>query len=646
MPYSRLLNLDTKTKADLIIWLNTRIVNHRAERSAYDQQLVDWNQDYWAEPVVKEKTFPFKGACSIIIPLTAIAVEAVHANIMGTLFGLPDFINVLSRSPQFEDSIRDWENFANFYLTDKIKIKKKIEPAIQELEKFGTGIAKVKYEKIVKYGMREVAGVETQFPVTIKDGPDLVTIPCSKFMMPFNATDPQEAEWVGELHNDSLHQIKVMQDSGLFYDDVSSDLDGETKSVYEKIQAYSLIGETTDKVQVEQQNNEDRKPIIPAKNIDWYEFWTDYNIDDPDEKDPNTIKYAVQIFYHYASQTLMAVRYNSFSDIRRPYRTGVYIPVEHRWAGIGICKQNDQFQLEVTIQHRQRIDNATIANIRMFKVAKMSGYGPKEPIFPGKMWFLDDMKDIEAFQIGEIYPSAYNNEQQTLLYSQQRTGVNELTMGMPQVGTPGTATSDLSRVQESKRKSDYVLENIKDFITPLIGDIFDCLQTYGPQSMDYLESNDPDGKVAAILAQPSNMIRDSIIFKMNISGQSSNQILDQQNQAQIAQFTTQYWTQMMALAQQSGNPQLIQMFTMKAMSSATEIMDQLLANLNVKNVDRVIINQKMLDSIFNPQPAQLDPNQIAGAQGGNQQLLSSGGNQRIAGALPIGGVVPNQASIR
>lgn len=614
MTYPRLLNLDEETKSKLISWLNTEIMNHRAERSQYDDKLVQYNQDYWAEPVVAEKTFPFKGACSIIIPLTAIAVEAIHASIMTTMFGMPDFINVSVRDPNYADSTRAWEDFANYTLMEKIKLRQKIEPAYLCLEKFGNGIAKGFYNKEIKYGIREIAGEEVEFPVTIYDGADIVSVHPSRFMMPFNSQDPQTAPWVGELRETNTSELEVMEQSGLFYE-----------GVVDKIRDYWVSAATSDdKVKEAQEVNEDRKPIIPNVEQNWYEIWTDYDIDKTETKK------GIQIFYHYDAQLLMAVRYNTYSNLRRPYRCGVYIPVEGRWAGIGICKQNDQFQLEVTIQHRQRIDNATIANIRMFKVAKMSGYGPKEPIFPGKMWFLDDMKDIEAFQIGEIYPSSYNNEQQAVLYSQQRTGVNELTLGMPQYGTPGTATSDMSRVQESRKKADYVLHNIKQFTLDVIYDTFDIIQTFGPRDVKYLSTNDPMGEVQQILSLPTEAIRDALVFKLNISGQSSNQILDQQNWQQVAAFTEKYWTQMLTLAGNSGNQQLVQQLTTKAMEAGTETFKQLLSNFpNIKNIDRLVIDPRMLlgGGLDAPSPQLPDGGGIVGPQAPN-------GNEGVAAIAP------------
>src|SRR5882672_1200096 len=87
------IKLDEDTKARLISYLNEEIVTHRAERSALVADYVNWQLDYWAKPIEEIKKFPFKGACNLINPIMAIAVEAVHAKELTTLFALDQFVN-------------------------------------------------------------------------------------------------------------------------------------------------------------------------------------------------------------------------------------------------------------------------------------------------------------------------------------------------------------------------------------------------------------------------------------------------------------------------------------------------------------------------------------------------------------------------
>jgi hypothetical protein len=271
------------------------------------------------------------------------------------------------------------------------------------------------------------------------------------------------------------------------------------------------------------------------------------------------------------------------------------MPLEGRWRGIGICKQNEMFQREVTTMHRQRLDSGTLANMGMLKVHRMSGYGPKEPIFPGKMWFLDDMTHVEPFKMSEVQQSAFADEQGTLIYSQQRTGVNEVMMGMPQVGTPGTATSDLARIQEGNKKFDFVMKNLKSCANEVITDLFCNIVQFGPKNIDYFEWADGGEKLRQLMTLPVSLIRQSIIFEVVAAGQQSNRIMDRQNWMNIAALITQYYQSMLLLTQD--DPKLQAVVMQRALIAATEAMRQILDTFDVKNKERIIVEEveKMLN---------------------------------------------------
>jgi hypothetical protein len=333
-----------------------------------------------------------------------------------------------------------------------------------------------------------------------------------------------------------------------------------------------------------QEELENARSSFP-NTIDWVEFWCAFDVDGSRKAKE------ICVHYHRESRTIMSVRYNWHSDLRRPYRTGVYFPIEHRWRGIGICKKNEQFQREVTTQHRQRLDNATLANMRMIKVSKLSGYGPREPIFPGKMWFVDDMSHVETFQLGEIYPSSYQNEQATAIYSQQRTGVNETNLGMPQVGTPGTATSDLARIQEGNKKFDFVYANHKDFSNEIIMDIAENVQQFGPRRVQYYEEVEGGDLVKAFFDMPVGFVRDGLLISLKAAGQQQNKLIDRQNWQQISVMLQQYYQGLVDLAMPLGDKQLLQTIFYKGMGAATEAMRQIFESFDIRNIDRMIVRE-------------------------------------------------------
>lgn len=579
--YPRFLNLSTEVEYALKNYIDWEFQKHDTERNKFLDDIIKAQADYYAVPAEGEKTTPFKGAAKLVIPLTAIAFEAVHARTMTQIFGLKQIVSAKGTNEEWAEVDAEYERFLDHELKQS-KFKESIESAIMELEKQGTGIGRVDWEQLVKYGVRNIGEEEVEFPVVVRRGAKIYTVPLSRFLMPFSSLDIQTAPWCGEILVDTQHSIYLLEQSGVL----------PPKS-YEKLYNWIISTPIRDKTTQAQEIRESREPAWPVK-IEWQMLFMSYDIN------ISGVQKEIVVYYHYDSRQLLGVRYNWNSDLRRPYRKGVYFPVEHRWTGIGICKQNEQFQEEVTTQHRQRIDNATLANMRMFKVSRLSGIGPREPLFPGKFWFLDDMTHVEPIQAAEVYPSSYNNENQAVLYSQQRTGVNEVTLGMPQVGTPGTATGDLARVQESRRKFDYSYGNIKTFLTELVIDFAATTQQFGPRNVSYLDINDPEGKVKKVLTLPDSFIREGLVLDLTMAGEQDNNIVNRSNWTQIAAIIGQYIQGMLQLAQSAGNQELVQLITQRGMIGATEATKQILEGFDVRNIDRIIVGEVLKNGKFGP----------------------------------------------
>jgi hypothetical protein len=616
--YPRELLLDSDTEERLISYIESELVNHYAERGGHVDDLMRWQKDYWATPLQKEATFPFKGAAIIIVPLSAIAIEAVHARTMTMTFGLPHFVSAHAIASDWADVDRAVERFLDYELMYSIKVRKPINDCFLEATKFGTMIGKVGYEKQVKFAVRQMgADMEEVFPVVVKDGAVVDAVPDSRFLMPYYAKDPQLSPWVGEEHSTTAYEVMTLEQAGMFRPGTIISDDPDPNVNNSKLGAWIAqsaqgTAETGREFEESQERLENTEPSWPEK-MEWVELWLSFDVDGSRQEKE------IVVHYHRPSRTFMSVRYNWNMDLSRPYRTGVYFPVEHRWRGIGICKKNEQFQREVTTQHRQRLDNATLANMRMIVIHKLSGYGPREPVFPGKMWFVDDMTHVQTIQMGDVYNSSYANEQATLLYSQQRTGVNEVTLGMPQVGTPGTATSDLARIQEGNKKFDFIYSNFREFVEQIIVDTAATIQQFGPRKLRYFETTENGRLVAAFFQMPEAHIRDGLLIQLKMAGQQQNKILDRQNWQQIAAHLQAYYTGLIQLAMPLGDQQLVQLILTKGIGAATEAMRQVLESFDIRNIDRIVLHE--IEEMMQNGPNAAGP--------------GAGGNNGSPGATPI-----------
>lgn len=577
--YPREIYLDSETEERLISYLNQELLNHYGERGQFVEDLKRYQTDYYAKPTTEKKTFPFVGAANIVIPLNAIAVEAIHSKVMTTLFALDQFVSV-KLSDEWDDIDSSVEKVIDHTLLKDADVRTFADNFCLEIEKLGTGIAKSGYEVIERSAIREIGDKEEEFTVIVKKGPTLDAVPLANFLMPFAAQDPQHAPWVGEEHSKTPFDVKNMCDSGFF-----------RPETWEKLQNWVTYsqnagGLSSDTYKQNTQSLQHQTPAWP-KLIGWTEIWLAFDVDKSGKQKE------IIVHYHRLAQFIMSVRYNYHNDLHRCYRIGQWFPLEHRWTGIGICKQNEQFQREVTTQHRQRLDNATLANMRMIKVQKLSGYGPGEPVFPGKIWLVDNKDDVESMQLGEIYPSAYNNETATLQYSQQRLGINELNLGMPQVGTPGTATGETARLQEGNKKFDYSFgQRIKPVIQQTCLDAICNAAQFGFRDVSIFTSLKDGDKVQAFFKQPISQLRQSITMDLKLVGQNQNKLQDRASWTQLAGFIQQYYAGMFQLAQ--GNQQLMAQLQPMAMSAATEAFKQMLETFDIRNIDRMLIETLIL----------------------------------------------------
>lgn len=566
---ARQLDVDSEVLSALTSYVADELVNHHAERGKLEDRWIRENEDFWAEPLTENSVeLPVIGFANIIIPLTAIAVEAVHARDMGQLFGLKELITV-DVQEQDQPAKAGLEKFFNNELLNNLEFRKKVEAPLLQMTKNGTAVMMSGYREVKTHVVQSYDGSEIKVPVYRQKGAFIEGIDIKDFFMPFYAQEISDSPWVGHRFTISEYTLKQMVAAGQLAPDA-----------YENLNGYYIGVTIDDKVLSEVQQLTDTTPIYPSE-IELVRVLLDFDVDGNGEES------SIEVIFHENSRQILSLTYAE----ERDYEKGVYFPMEYRWYGYGIAKQNNQFQEEVTAQHRQRLDNATIANMAMFKVKKSASWiKDDEPIFPGKKWFVEDMEDIQPIFIGDVKASAYNNENQVVIYSQQRTGVNELTLGMPNIGTPGTASDSLARVQESNRKFDYTYNNKKDFLNRVVYRAAMNIFKYGPTQRDVYKFLPNPVETELFFRKSIDDLSNKLIFNIQLAGAKNNKVLDRNTYTQLAGMQTQYWTQVMALAQQAGDPNMVQEVAKAAMRAADLINLEILRAFDIPNPEKLIFN--------------------------------------------------------
>lgn len=624
-----MVRLSEEAKLRLKDFLSTEIRRARHERQDLVSDWTNWQADYWAQPAQDQKDFPFTKAANIVVPLTAIAVEAVHARLMNTVFGAEPLWSIRPQNEQWVEHAKPAENFLESERKNSsaLDVYDFAQDSLMELVKLGTAIGKSGYTRDIRKSGRhtptdpgEGNGMQVDdFWHERHNGATLDYVPVANFLMRLHENDPQEATWVGEEHRFTWSQMKRMAQSGRLLASGVENVKQHWIREHEESKSGGSAGQDYE------EDLDEQLHLDPhwATMFDVQEIWLSFDVDG-DGYDEEIV-----VDYSYEADEILSIRFNWYDDLHRPYRITQYVRVEGRWAGIGIAKQNEQFQEEVTTVHRQRLDNATLANMRMIAIKKNSGYGPDEPVFPGKMWFLDNpQEDIQPLEMSEIYQSAIINEQELVRYSEKRTGVNEVLLGMQPQGTPGTATGDLARIQEGNKRFDLVLKNVRNWLGQLGQDVLSNYQQFGAQRRHFLVEDPRDAQlVEQIFQMPSSLVADGAIVELSATDSQTNKQVEQQQWMSLFQTLQQYYSVVFEnsqiLAQVTGNPQLVAQTAQRALRAADEAMRRLLQTFDVADAERLLFLNEQEGRQGGP----------AAPQGGPPRVPQSGPNGRTGRAV-------------
>lgn len=582
--WPRLIHLEKGVEERLSLWLDEEIENHLTERQPLLEQYNKHQEQYWAEPEQKQKDFPFTKAANIVVPLTAIAVEAIHARLMNTLFGVNPFWSMRPRSKEWIEHVKPLERYIQTEAENQetLDVYGFANESLIEFIKLGTGVAKSGYKREIKKSLRAFGDDEEPYYYESYNGATLERVPLSNFMMRLAESNPQTASWVGEYHRTSWSQIKRMTQSSRFFSDAA-----------EKIKTWWIDSSYTEAGQGTEYRDKTRELAkmepVWSDEFDFYEIWCSFDVDE-DGWDEEII-----LDYHKPSKTFLSIRYNWYADLHRPYRIGTFLPVEGIWAGIGVAKQNEQLQEEVTTIHRQRLDNATLANMAQIVLAKNTGYGPGEPIFPGKMWFVDDpQRDIKEFKLSEVYASSYANEESVVRYSEKRTGVNEVILGLQPQGTPGTATGDLARIAEGNKRFDLVLKSVRRWYSQIGQDVTTNYQQFGNQQMHWLILGEEGQYVEEVLTLPPDLVSRGVAVDLTVTDSITNRDVEQRQWMSLFQVITNFYQQALGLsqmiAQLQGDPTILLQIASRALVNADEALKRLLETFNTPDTDRFTLS--------------------------------------------------------
>lgn len=271
---------------------------------------------------------------------------------------------------------------------------------------------------------------------------------------------------------------------------------------------------------------------------------------------------SIVVLFHPELQQILDLYYNPYPrnlSIFTDYRP---LPREELYYGESMCQLLGQSQEEASVIHNDRRNNSFISNAVCFK--RKSGSlipNPSTNWYPGKVFDLDDIDDLEVFQVGRNYDDMLQQEDYVFGLAGKLSGIDDVMQGAVSgiMGKRGiyNTMGTIALMQEGNQRQDTNLKDVRETMS-CIGSIASQLQAYLGGDDPFIETlpSEVQGQVRQVLKLIQGAAGRYMRLEIKTSSAGANKEVERQNLLQIAGILSQYGQTVQQMSMQLANPQI------------------------------------------------------------------------------------------
>lgn len=586
---SPILNeLDEDQLARCKDWLSKRLQELIDSHDTKMQEFALYENAYKAFPTQQtSRHTPFIGASTDLVPVIAMAVDPVAARLdIGIMKQEPVFsVTPLRKSlVSYRECLEDWIQFNQ---QNRWKLRQTASPRFIEFCKLGTMAFKTVYDRIeapIKTWERDqTSGKFSQRKKKLVkySGPQVFGVPMDRLYFPPGYSRVDDCPIIAERLELTYEQLRVAESSG-------------------KITDVAKLGKATPRsslsdIEQQQEDNANHTESVTYKNqYELFEVWFDYDIDG--DSYPESL---VAIF-EPETRTFLQLTYNWYFHQRKPYSVIPYTIQDGTLYGLGLAEMILPFQNQISRWQQMAMNNAYLANIRMYVAKKNSGIEDVPRLYSGRVWYVEDpSKDVKPFAAADIYPSTLTERQNLFGMVEKRTGVSDYLTGResPIIGSRATATSTIALIQEGTKRVEQTLENVRHGFADILEKAFCIWFQYGTEDLEDLVfgTDYTAQKVEDFFAMMSaeNVINGAIGVSLKAADAGDNKQARQQMQLSIINLMMGYLEKQLSAAENAlmgikqGVPEIAPLVT-DTLTAARNMFNDLLKNYDIRNPEQYL----------------------------------------------------------
>jgi hypothetical protein len=531
-------------------WLLEMLHQYKeSHRDLHQSKIPKWRKSYLGTPQDETKSFPWPNAANIVVQIVGQYTDTLTAREISYVFGTSPswsyrYIGGFGDAKENEDKRRALESFMDSVALEPAELNLYDQYSRWSLDgnKLGTAFIKPTYEhrveaEVTGYSEKNKAPEYTES--TIYQGPKAEKVRHEDVLADPGASDIPKAKLVAVRR--SLKRLELEERAALgFYDAekvksilASPDRPGYTQQEQEELR--------------EQGINQTQQGGITAE-WDIWECWFPWF--------HNGTTFRLVFWVHLHTKTVLRKVFNfmpwnetGLVRYKLGYATdGMY--------GHGMAELQHNYQEGVSAIINQRIDNATVANTRFFRISpRLRNLDQNFEINP--MGMVPAEKDeFEAMAVGDVYPSSFLNEESLLRHAMDRAGIAPAVAGMGS-GTTGktkgiySANSTLALMQAGNTRTNHVTSTFRHAHVKL-GSILTAMYGKFPGIEQKAKAFGKEGP--ALVQALEEFLHKKSWIPIRSSDASINREVDKQNDMLIVSLLQRHYTAVGQMMQAISNP--------------------------------------------------------------------------------------------
>lgn len=515
-----------------------RAVDARVEQ--VDDDYTRWDANYYGVPAEKVRTVPFYKSSNLVVKVSRIFIDTFVARTLNVIFATKPLFVVDGFPREVREGLEQYLNRKALYNWHHYQLARDL---LHRGSKNGTAVAKVVWDEKTSYKVSSEGGLPVEEKVLEWEGPYARVIPFEDF-----AVYPITANFMCDVEI-AFHRVRYSEERAKYLA-----ARGEWEAT--ELEIETGLEQPSDLKREEAQTE---AGVIDSqyRELQIIECHLNYAI----SSDPTKL-YNIVALIQPKMDKLLDVYFNPNPRNKQHFYDYRPLPKEDLFYGESYCALLESLQEEVSSMHNERRNNSAIANAPVFKRRSGSNLpNPSTNWYPGKVFDLEDMDDLQLEMVGRNYDGMLDQESYDMQLAERLSGIGAVMQGYAagMMGKRGiyNAQGTIAVMQESNQRQDTNIRDVREVLSAIAKGSY-SLQAHFGEDDPMIEFFPP--VMQEQIRQAMQMARSGRLeqshFEVKASSAGANAEVEKANLMTMAQLLERYGGQVQQLVTQLANPKL------------------------------------------------------------------------------------------